>query len=48
VPAAEEYSARRGLTNAAADLTWLTQQQSTITPADVKAFLEEKKKGEYQ
>jgi len=48
VPAAEEYSARRGLTKAADDLTWLTQQSAAITPADVKAFLQEKKKGEYQ
>ena len=48
VPAAEEYSARHGLTKATDDLTWLTQQQAKITPADVKAFLQEKKKGEYQ
>lgn len=47
VPAAEEYSARRGLTKAAEDLTWLNQQ-AAITPAEVKSFLQEKKKGEYQ
>lgn len=48
VPAAEEYSSRRGLTKASDDLTWLNQQQGKITPADVTAFLQEKKKGEYQ
>lgn len=48
VPAAEEYSSRRGLTKASEDLTWLSEQQAKITPADVTAFLQEKKKGEYQ
>jgi hypothetical protein len=48
IPAAEEYSARRGLTKAADDLTWLGQQQATITPADVKAFLQEQRKGEFK
>jgi hypothetical protein len=48
VPAAEEYSARRGLTKAADDLTWLNQQLATITPADVKTFLQEQKKGEFK
>jgi hypothetical protein len=48
IPAAEEYSARRGLTNAAEDLAWLAQQQAAITPADVKGFLQEQKKGEFK
>lgn len=48
VPAAEEYSARRGLGKAAEDLTWLNQQAGAVKPEDVKAFLQEKKKGEYQ
>ena len=48
IPAAEDYSTRRGLGNAAADLTWLNQQQAAITPADVKAFLIEQKKGEFK
>lgn len=48
IPAAEEYSARRGLTKAADDLTWLNQQSAAITPADVKAFLTEQKKGEFK
>ena len=48
IPAAEEYSARRGLTKAADDLTWLNQQSAAITPADVKTFLTEQKKGEFK
>jgi hypothetical protein len=48
VPAAQDYSSRRGLTKPAEDLNWLTQQAAAITPADVKTFLVEKKKGEYQ
>ncbi len=48
VPAAQEYSARRGLTKAADDLTWLNEQAAAVKPEDVKAFLQEKKKGEYQ
>lgn len=48
VPAAEEYSTRRGLGKAAEDMTWLNQQAGTVKPDDVKAFLQEKKKGEYQ
>ena len=48
IPAAEEYSTRRGLTKAAEDLTWLNQQQAAITAADVKAFLQEQKKGEFK
>ena len=48
IPAAEEYSTRRGLSNAAGDLTWLNQQAAAITPADVKTFLQEQKKGEFK
>ena len=48
VPAAEEYASRRSLAKPAEDLTWLKTQTSAVTPADVKAFLQEKKKGEYQ
>lgn len=48
VPAAEDYSTRHGLGKSAEDLTWLKAQAATVTPADVKAFLQEKKKGEYQ
>lgn len=48
IPAAEEYSARRGLTKAADDLVWLKQQEAAITSAEVKAFLQEQKKGEFK
>lgn len=48
IPAAEEYSVRRGLANASADLVWLNGQQAAITPADVRAFLQEQKKGEFK
>jgi hypothetical protein len=48
LPAATEYSVRHGLARPADDLTWLAAQSSAITPAELKAFLQEKKKGEYQ
>jgi hypothetical protein len=48
IPAAEEYSTRRGLTKAADDLVWLKQQEATITAAEIKTFLQEQKKGEFK
>lgn len=48
MPVSQEYSSRRGLGKAADDLTWLNQQAAALKPEDVKAFLQEKKKGEYQ
>jgi hypothetical protein len=48
IPAAEEYSARRGLTSAADDLVWLNQQVAAVTPTEVKTFLQEQKKGEFK
>jgi hypothetical protein len=48
VPAAEEYSSRRGLTKAAEDLAWLNEQLGRTTPAEVNAFLQEQKKGEFK
>ena len=48
IPAATEYSTRRGLTKAADDLAWLNQQAVAITPAEVKTFLTEQKKGEFK
>ena len=48
IPAAEDYSTRRGLTNAADDLKWMNQQQAGVTPVDVKTFLQEQKKGEFK
>jgi hypothetical protein len=47
-PAADDYAARRNLTNARDDLNWLLTQCHTFTPAAVEAFLKEQKKGEYQ
>ncbi len=47
-PAAVEYAGRRNLTDARADLDWLLEQCQTIAPEDVEAFLQEKKKGEFQ
>ena len=48
VPAAEEYSERHNLGNAAADLAWLTEQCAAIKPGDVQAFLQDQKKGEFK
>lgn len=47
-PAAEEYAARRNLTEARNDLDWLLAECHAITPENVEAFLQENKKGEYQ
>lgn len=47
-PAADDYAARRNLTNARDDLNWLLAQCHALTPAEVEAFLREQKKGEYQ
>ena len=48
IPAAEEYSTRRGLTKAADDLVWLKQQEAAITSTEVRTFLQEQKKGEFK
>jgi hypothetical protein len=47
-PAAAEYATRRNLTAAREDLDWLLTECHAITPEDVEAFLQEKKKGEFQ
>jgi hypothetical protein len=47
-PAADEYATRRRLTNARDELNWLLAQCRAVTAAEVDAFLQEKKKGEYQ
>lgn len=48
-PAAVEYADRREIgTDAHEDLDWLLAEARAITPADVDAFLQEQKKGEYQ
>ena len=47
-PAADDYAARRNLTNARDDLTWLLAQCNEITPEAVTVFLREQRKGEFQ
>ena len=47
-PAAVEYAGRRNLADARENLDWLVTQCQGITPDDVSAFLQEKKKGEFQ
>lgn len=47
-PAAAEYATRRNLTDARDDLDWLLAECHAITPEEVDAFLQEKKKGEFQ
>jgi hypothetical protein len=47
-PAAAEYASRRNLTNAREDLDWLLTECHALTPEEVEAFLQEKKKGEFQ
>jgi hypothetical protein len=47
-PAAAEYAARRNLTTAHDDLAWLFTECEAYTPEEVEAFLQEKKKGEFQ
>lgn len=47
-PASVEYATRRNLTGAREDLDWLLTECQAITPEEVAAFLQEKKKGEFQ
>lgn len=47
-PAADDYAARRNLTNARDDLNWLIALCATVTPQKVESFLQEQKKGEFQ
>lgn len=43
-----KYAEQRNLPNARADLEWLQATAAGISEADVDAFLQEAKKGEYQ
>jgi hypothetical protein len=43
-----KYAQQRNLPNAQADLQWLQDTAAGITEADVDAFLQESKKGEFQ
>ncbi|MDI1248851.1 MAG: SH3 domain-containing protein [Lacunisphaera sp.] len=47
-PAADDYAARRNLTEARDDLNWLIALCATVTPQKVESFLQEQKKGEFQ
>jgi hypothetical protein len=47
-PVADDYAVQHKLTNARDDLNWLIAQCGALTPAQVEAFLQEQKKGEYQ
>jgi hypothetical protein len=47
-PAAEEYSTSKDLGKAREDLEWVIEQSSKTTAAEVTAYLQEKKKGEFQ
>jgi hypothetical protein len=47
-PAAVDYAARRGLAQARSDVEWLEQTGAGITAADVQAYMQAQKKGEFQ
>jgi hypothetical protein len=47
-PAAADYAARRGLAQARSDVEWLEQTSAGITAADVQAYMQAQKKGEFQ
>ena len=47
-PAAANYAKSKNLLQAGDDLDWLLAQCAQLTPADLDAFLQEHRKGEYQ
>jgi hypothetical protein len=47
-PAAAEYSTAKDLGKAREDLEWVIEQGGRTTAAEVTAYLQEKKKGEFQ
>ncbi len=47
-PTSTDYSQRRGLGDAAADLQWLEQQHALLPAHTVQEFLQSEKKGEFQ
>lgn len=47
-PAAEDYGRKRNLARAKADLDWLVRTGAGVTHADVTAYLQANRKGEYQ
>lgn len=47
-PAAADYGTRKNLAKAQEDIAWLLSEGALITAADVTAYLEQNKKGEFQ
>ena len=47
-PAAIDYADRRGLAQSRGDVEWLEQTSADITAADVQAYMQAQKKGEFQ
>lgn len=47
-PAAADYGTRRNLAKAQEDLAWLLSEGSLVTAADITAYLEQNRKGEFQ
>jgi len=47
-PAAEQYAQNQGAGDAQADVTWLDTESATVTRQDLKTYMIENKKGEYQ
>lgn len=47
-PAAADYGERKNLAKAQEDLAWLISEGSVVTAADVTAYLEANRKGEFQ
>lgn len=47
-PAAADYGTRKNLAKAQEDLAWLVTEGALVNAADVTAYLEEKKLGEFQ
>jgi hypothetical protein len=47
-PAAADYAARHGATDAQADIDWIDAQARQVTPADHNGYMADNRKGEYQ
>lgn len=47
-PAAADYGTRKNLAKAQEDIAWLLSEGALVTAADVTAYLEQNKKGEFQ
>jgi hypothetical protein len=47
-PAANDYAKANGMTNARDDLNWLVETSAGVTDDDVRAYMQEHKRGEYK